>query len=244
MNTLYFDLSCGAAGDMILSALIDLGVPIKTIKKSLETMQLPKFSLTARKMEVNGITARACRIRLPEEKTHRNFKQIRTLISKGCFPKRVKERAVRVFERIAKAEGAVHGVPVDQVHFHEVGALDSVIDVVGSCIAFDLLGVEKFYTSALTVGTGTVTCRHGVLPVPAPATTKLIKGFDIRVLDTGTEILTPTGAGIITALSRQNLPDNFHVKKTGYGTGTRRFEGFSNLLRIWLGELGNGKKSN
>ncbi len=236
MKTLYFDLSCGASGDMILSALFDLGVPLDQTVDLLRSVAPVRFELGLETIQRNGIACKRCCIVVPHEHEHRSLSVIERMIQGSSIPIRSKDTAVRIFRRLAQAEAKVHGTDVEKIHFHEVGALDSILDIVGASIGFELLGIEAFFAGTLVEGTGTVKAAHGVLPVPAPATAELIKGFPIRIIDTGTELLTPTGAAIITTLAQPGLPPGFAMDQAGYGAGQKEIALCPNLIRLWLGD--------
>lgn len=221
---------------MILAALLDLGVPLKEIELQLKTLGLPPFQFEVNQVKRNGIHCKQCAVLVPSEHKHRHLSDIIQIINKSNVSNSVKEKSILIFKRIAIAEARVHGIDVEEVHFHEVGALDSMIDVVSCCVGFDLLGIDEFYCGELSVGNGIIQCAHGTLPDPAPATAELIKGFSVRVLDTKTEILTPTGAAIITTLAKQRLLSSFEMEKIGYGSGKKEIQNFPNFLRLWLGK--------
>jgi len=232
---LYFDLLCGASGDMILASLVDLGVPLSFLKDSFHTLRIPGLSIEQTRQIRADQSCTQLLIRWSEEsqREYRNLYSILTLLERGSFPPGVVEICRRILGRLAEAESRVHGVPVEQVHFHEIGAVDTVVDVLGFALAIEYLGIKRILFSTLTVGTGTVDTSHGILPVPAPATQEMLAGFEARQLATGTEILTPTGCAILTALGRQvrDKPEG-SIAGEGYGCGQKSIIGFSDYLRV------------
>ena len=238
MNLLYFDCFAGISGDMTLGALIDLGVPQKYLMQELSKLGVAGYSLHAGRVQRSGISARQVQVKINRhEHHHRTFKDIEKIISKSSLQAGIKERSIAVFGLIARAEGKVHNKKAEAVHFHEVGAIDSIVDIVGCMIGFDYLGIERFAASAVPTGGGFVQCQHGMLPVPAPATVLLLKG--IPVYDNGikAELVTPTGAAILAALCESfGMLPAMTIQKTGYGAGSREIAGAPNLLRLIVGE--------
>lgn len=230
-------MQTGAAGDMILGALFDLGLDFPAWKKHIDTLGLIGVEPKRERVSKHGIMATRFQVEIPHEHSHRGLPEIRAIIERSGVPARAKERAVAVFTRLAHAEAAIHGVPVEQVHFHEVGALDAIVDIVGACVGFEMLGVTGFFTTPFTFGTGTVKTQHGILSVPVPATLALSEGFPSRRTDLPGELCTPTGTAIISALAKP-IPADFMgtVKKIGYGAGGRDLPGIANVLRICLME--------
>ena len=232
---LYFDLLCGASGDMILASLVDLGVPLSFLKSSFHTLKIPGLAIEQTRQIRAGQSCTQLLIRWSQEsqREYRNLAAILTLLQRGSFPLRVVETSRRILSRLAEAESRVHGVPVDQVHFHEIGAVDTVVDVLGFALGIEYLGIKHILFSTLTVGTGTVETAHGTLTVPAPATQAMLAGFEVRQLATGTEILTPTGCAILTACGRQvNNQPGGTVSGEGFGCGEKQITGFSDYLRV------------
>jgi hypothetical protein len=237
MNFLYFDCFAGISGDMTLGALIDLGVPQKYLVQELAKLGVPGYSLRVARVQRSGITGRQVQVKISRhEHHHRTFQDIEKIISKSPLAARIKERSIAVFRLIAEAEGKVHNKKAGAVHFHEVGAIDSIVDIVGCMIGFDCLGIHRFAAAAVPTGGGFVQCQHGTLPVPAPATVLLLKG--IPVYDNGikAELVTPTGAAILAALCESfgTLPP-MTIQKTGYGAGSRELIEMPNMLRLILG---------
>jgi len=234
-KTIFFDVACGAAGDMILAALLDLGVPVAWLQQELDRMRIPGLKIVAVTERVNGLRAMRVNVAADEAHAHRHLPDILALIAAGHYPASVTDRCARVFDRLAEAEAKAHGIPKAQVHFHEIGAVDTIADVLGTALALDRLGVEDLAYGTLTVGSGTITFSHGTVPAPAPATLEMLRGLRCRALPVETEILTPTGCAILTALGRQ-APDGLSgvVENVGCGAGTKRFTDRPNMLRAVL----------
>jgi pyridinium-3,5-bisthiocarboxylic acid mononucleotide nickel chelatase len=237
MNLVYFDCFAGISGDMTLGALIDLGVPQKHLVQELAKLGVPGYSLHVARVQRSGITGRQVQVKISHhEHHHRTFRDIEKIIVKSPLKAAVKERSLAVFRLIAEAEGKVHNKKAEAVHFHEVGAIDSIVDITGCMIGFDYLGIDRFAASAVPAGGGFVKCQHGMLPVPAPATVLLLQG--IPVYDNGikAELVTPTGAAILAVLCESfgAIPP-MTILKTGYGTGSRELTEMPNMLRLMLG---------
>ncbi len=243
MKAAYFDCFAGAAGDMILGSLVDAGLELDALKKALAGLGLTHFDLGMETVLKNGISGARVLVHVDEEyhtHHHRRLHDIEDIVAKSDLDKNIKKKSIEIFGRLARAEAAVHQTSVEEIHFHEVGAMDAIIDVVGSVVGIAALGVEKVFCSPLHVGTGTVTCAHGVLPVPAPATAELVKGKPIYSTGVEGELLTPTGAAILTTLSSDFGPmPPMSVEKIGYGAGTAD-RAIPNLLRLFIGK-GPGK---
>ena len=242
MKTLHFDLVCGAAGDMILSSLIDLGFPVEYLNEQLRKLNIEQITVHADRVTRNGIQCTQIRPEWGHAHEYRHMSDILEIINRGEFPERVRKRCESVLDRLATAEASVHGVPKDHVHFHEIGAIDTIIDVLGVSLALEYLEIEKMYFSTITVGYGTITTAHGVIPVPVPASAAMIEGFNVQRLDIPTEILTPTGAAILTALGEQVPSFSGTIEKSGYGCGTKVFENHPNLIRALLLQSEQGSR--
>jgi len=237
MKTLYFDCFAGASGDMILGALIAAGVEPEAFKHQLAFLDVKGYSIDFESVDRSGINATYARVKTAHEHAHRHLSDILKIIYDSRLSDAVKERAAKIFSRLAEAEATVHNEPIDQIHFHEVGAMDAIIDVVGAAICFDLLGIERFASSALHVGSGTVDMEHGRYPVPPPAVAELLKGAPFYSTDIAGELVTPTGAAIITTVCTAYGPmPLMKLRQTGYGAGTRQYEKFPNALRVLVGE--------
>jgi pyridinium-3,5-bisthiocarboxylic acid mononucleotide nickel chelatase len=235
----YFDCPSGAAGDMIMAALVDAGVPFAAFREELRKLALPGWDLVRR--EVTKGAFRATKIDVEVDHAahhhHRSLADIRAILEASPLAPAVTERAGRIFDRLADAEARVHGTTREAVHFHEVGAVDAIVDVTGGALALAMLGVETVYVSALPLGGGFVEGAHGRMPVPAPGTAELLRGFP--VVDTGVraELVTPTGAAILTTLAQPavRIP-SMVVSAVGYGAGTMDLPGTPNVLRCFVGE--------
>jgi pyridinium-3,5-bisthiocarboxylic acid mononucleotide nickel chelatase len=238
MTTLYLDCFCGISGDMAVGALIDAGADFDTIREAIASLGLEGCRLEAEKVKKQGIMATQFHVIQDPDvpKPHRHLRHVAEIISRGDLPDPVRQTALETFELLARAEAAVHGCTVEQVHFHEVGAIDSIVDIVAAQLAMHLLGVDEVYSSALHVGAGTVECDHGVMPVPAPATAKLLEGKPVYGGAVQMELVTPTGAALVAQRVKAfgEIP-LMAVERIGYGSGTRDVPGRANVLRVMLG---------
>ena len=237
----YFDCFSGAAGDMILATLLDAGVKLNTFQDVVTRLKLPDVDVTAEKVQRGGIAASRVAVEIgpAARDRHRHLPEILDRIAAAGFSARVTENARRVFTRLAEAEAAVHGIAIDKVHFHEVGAADAIVDIVGACAGVAELGLERIICSPIPTGTGTVTCEHGILPVPAPATAELLKGIPLAECAEPSELTTPTGAAILTTLADGFGPlPAIRIESIGYGAGTRENRARPNLLRLIVGQAG------
>ncbi len=235
MRIAHFDCFSGISGDMTLAALFDLGVPTEPVYAGIASLGLD-VRVDAERVNKGGFAATQVYVHAPEEDEHRHLPDIEAIISKGNLTDKQRDLALKIFRRLAEAEAKAHGVSVDEVHFHEVGALDSIADIVGSAIALDLLGVEKFTSSPVAVGSGTVKCAHGIMPVPTPATAELLKGVPWRSAPAKGELTTPTGAAILTSIVSEWLDTpTMTIERIGHGAGSKDFLEQPNLLRIFLG---------
>ncbi len=239
MKIAYFDCFAGASGDMILGALLDAGLALDALKAELNKLGLTHYDLKLKKVLKKGIGGSQALVIVDEDHhghQHRHLSHIREIISAGALDEAVKDKSIRIFERIAAAEAKVHRTSVEKIHFHEVGAMDAIIDVVGAVAGIAALGIQKIYCSPLHLGTGTVECAHGVLPVPAPATAELVKGFPVYATGVQGELLTPTGAAILTTLATAFGPmPPMSVQNIGYGAGAAN-PSLPNFLRVSVGE--------
>ncbi len=238
MRTLYFDCFAGISGDMTLGALVDAGADARELTGRLALLGVEGYEISFEKVDRSGISATRALVRLTrEEKKHRHLSHIERIIGDSRLNDSVKERALKIFRRLGEAEARVHDVPVERIHFHEVGAVDAIVDVVGACICFELLGVERFAASALHVGSGTVEMEHGRFPVPPPAVAELLRGAPVYSTDIVGELVTPTGAAIVATVCEEFGPlPRMRVEATGYGAGGREYKGFPNVLRVLVGE--------
>ena len=233
----YFDCFSGISGDMVLGALVDAGADLRAIEAELRKLGLEGWTISAEKVKRGAIFATHVKVQTSEEHHHRGLSIILGRIGKAGLAPRAAERARRVFTRLAEAEARVHNVPVEEVHFHEVGAVDSIVDIVGAAIGFELLGIDEFACSALDVGAGQVKTAHGLLPVPAPATAELLRGAPMYTSGIARELVTPTGAAIATTLSTRyaQIPE-MTLQAVGYGAGSANLTEKANVLRILIGE--------
>lgn len=239
MTIAYFDCFSGASGDMILGALLDAGADPAAIQQQLAALGIEGCSVQADKIKKQGLAA--TQVTVPgdtgQASPHRSFGTIRGIIEKARLSERVKQQAIAVFRRLAEAEAKVHDCAPEQVHFHEVGAVDALADIVGTAIALENLAVVRVVCSPLPTGSGTVTCAHGILPVPAPATAELLKGVPLAASDEVTELTTPTGAAILTTVADSFGPlPAMTIERTGYGAGRREGKSRPNVLRVILGK--------
>jgi uncharacterized protein (TIGR00299 family) protein len=239
MRVVYFDCFHGAAGDMLLAALLDAGLAVSDLERGLAGLDLSGYALELERVQSHGVGGVRLRVRVEAGQPSRDWGQIRTLLAGGRLPERARAMALGAFERLARAEARIHGVPMDQVHFHEVGAVDSIVDTVGVCLGLEMLAVRKVYASALPLGRGWVRTQHGPLPVPAPATLALLAEVSAPIIPgppgSDGELLTPTAAALLAELASFGQPP-MRVQRVGYGLGTKEFARL-NGLRAWVGEL-------
>jgi len=237
MRAAYFDCFSGISGDMVLGALVDLGWPVEELKRELDKLDLFGYRIEAKKVAKRGILSTQIKIRVKEGKKERKLEDILSILDKSKLEEKVKERSRAIFTKLASVEAKIHGKSPQKIHFHELGGLDTIIDVVGAVAGMNYLGVEKVYSSPLPLGKGFVKCSHGILPVPAPATLELLKEIPVYGSDIEAELVTPTGAAIIS-----NLAENFgqmppmKIEHIGYGAGQRDLT-IPNLLRVSIGVI-------
>lgn len=238
MKILFYDCFAGISGDMNLGALVDLGVDGNYLKTELEKLGIDGFHLKISKDQRRGITGTKAEVVIenPVNEKHRHLKHIEELINNSSLPLKVKADSLKIFNLIAEAEAKVHNISKEKVHFHEVGALDSIADIVGAAICLDYLNVDRVISSPVELGGGTVKCAHGIMPVPAPATALIVKGIPVTTGRVNHEATTPTGAAILVAMVDEFTERNvFKISKTAYGIGNRDFE-VPNVLRVYLCE--------
>jgi uncharacterized protein (TIGR00299 family) protein len=236
MKIAYFDCFSGISGDMIMGACLGLGIDLAELRRELTKLNLPGFELRVEEVKRCGIAGTKVNV-LVEEKVHppRHLKDIEGIIYRSDLKQNVKEMSMQIFNRLAEAEAKIHATTLERVHFHEVGSLDAIVDIVGSAICQDMLALDEVYCSKVNVGSGFVNCQHGALPVPAPATLELLCGVPIYAYGSEKELVTPTGAAIIRNISRGFGPlPSMLVEKVGYGAGERDLE-IPNLLRVMMG---------
>jgi hypothetical protein len=237
MKLAYFDCFSGISGDMTLGALVDAGCEIELLRSSLQGLQIPGWTISSEKVWKNGMSATFVRVTTEDQTKHRSLSAILEILEKSELSDAVKKNASAIFNKLGEAEASVHEVPLEKIHFHEVGAVDAIVDIVGACIGFEALGIQKFACSPLNVGGGTAKMAHGILPVPAPATAKLLQGKPTYSNGVQKELVTPTGAAIVATLCESFGPQPaMTVSAIGYGAGATDLEGQPNVLRIMLGE--------
>ena len=242
MKIVYFDCFSGISGDMTLAALIDAGADREYVERELDKIRIEPFTLEWRRVSKQGISALKMDVLLEPDalpQHHRHYSEIVTMIRQAGFKERVVSLSLAIFEKIGTSEAKIHNIPVENVHFHEVGAIDSIVDVIGVALALDSLGIERIFCSPVPLGSGTVKCSHGVYPVPAPATLEMMKGLPVAATAYRMEMTTPTGAGIVSGIVDEfssGLPPMI-VESIGYGAGTRDLPDQPNVLRVVVGTL-------
>jgi len=240
--TAYLDCFSGISGDMFVGALLDAGLPFEDLKAALQSLPFEGYELQVRREERHGIFGTRFEVRVDEVHSHhRTFRDIRHILRQGRLSDTVVEQSIRVFEAIAKAEARIHGVSSEEVHFHEVGAQDSIIDIVGAVYGLEQMGIQCLYASSLPLGSGFVVAAHGRIPVPAPATVELLKGIPVQDSGIQKEMVTPTGAALARVLVQGfgALP-SMRIEHTGYGVGSRLLDERPNLLRLLIGKERGG----
>ncbi len=231
---------------MFIGALLDCGLDFEFLKSELAGLGVEGYELSLARVDRSGISAAKFDVHVHShhhghEHSHRHLSEIKRIIASSALPERVKDRAQAIFRRIGEAEAKIHNLPIESVHFHEVGAIDSIVDIAGACLALDALQIERIISSPLHVGSGTFTCAHGTYPVPGPATAELLKGVPIYSKDIEGELVTPTGAAIISTLARSyGQTPLMRIERVGYGAGTRDYPKFPNVLRAIIGETEAG----
>jgi pyridinium-3,5-bisthiocarboxylic acid mononucleotide nickel chelatase len=237
MTTAYFDCFAGAGGDMICASLLDAGADFKTLQTQLAKLPVEGYSLRTETVTRMGLTGRRFIVEVEEgEQPHRHLHHITEMIDAADLPARAADRAKAVFAHLARAEAKVHQTTIEKVHFHEVGAVDSIVDIVGACLALEQLGVDRIHVSPIPLGSGTIECDHGTMPVPAPATAELLVGAKTVPGANPGEMTTPTAAALFTALAETfGPPPAIEVSAIGWGAGTREGQNVPNLLRVLIG---------
>jgi pyridinium-3,5-bisthiocarboxylic acid mononucleotide nickel chelatase len=237
MRAAILDPFSGIAGDMLLGGLIHVGLDPEWLRQLPDALGLENIGVEIREVIRGEIVCQKVDFEIPPQPHGRHIDDIRSLVAKSGAPSNVRERADRTFMAIATAEGEIHGLPPEKVHLHEVGAVDAILDVVGVIWGFDLLGVERVFCGAIALGDGTVRAAHGLLPVPAPATLKLLEGHPVRPGPEGSgELVTPTGAALVRTLSSGPPPSEYVPLRSGFGAGTKDFRGRANALRVILAD--------
>jgi hypothetical protein len=263
-KTLYFDCFSGASGDMVLGALLDLGLPLDDVRGALGSLAVDLGGISARRVLRAGVSATKFEVHAPghaphphvhephphdhaphahdhephpHDHHHHSLAEIRTAITRSALSPDGRDRAIHLFERLAEAEAAIHAVPIEEIHLHEVGAVDSIVDIVGAVYGFEQLGADRIVSSPLNVGGGTVRCAHGVFPVPAPATARLLQGVPVYAGDVQMELVTPTGALLVTGFAGSYGPmPPMTIDRIGYGAGDRDPKRHPNVLRLIVGD--------
>jgi pyridinium-3,5-bisthiocarboxylic acid mononucleotide nickel chelatase len=236
MKTVYLDCFSGISGDMMLGALVDAGIELEAIQAGVASLGLANCRLVAREVKRRGFRATKVDVQHEPEHAHRHLHHITDMIDRSDLTQRQKELATRIFQRLAEAEAKVHGTTVQKVHFHEVGAVDSIADIVGSAIGIDLLGADRIHVSPIPTGSGTVKIAHGLVSVPAPATAELLQGIPLAASRIESELTTPTGAAIVATVADAFGPlPPMCIERIGYGAGSRDFESQANLVRLLVG---------
>jgi uncharacterized protein (TIGR00299 family) protein len=237
MRIAYFDCFSGISGDMVLGALVDAGASLARVETELRRLPVTGWTVRAEKVRRGAVAATKVHVEAGEHHPHRSLAEILGLIDAANFPPRIAERAQAIFRRLGEAEAKVHAIPVEQVHFHEVGAVDAIVDIAGAAVGFELLGVEWFAASALNLGGGRIEAAHGLLPVPAPATAELVRGLACYSRGVEHELVTPTGAAIVATLAGRSAPlPAMTVEAVGWGAGSAELAEQPNVLRLFVGE--------
>jgi pyridinium-3,5-bisthiocarboxylic acid mononucleotide nickel chelatase len=238
MRTAYFDCFSGISGDMMIGALVDAGANFEVLRGRLATLHVPGYELAIETVTKHGVAGTKFHVNVHDPgMQHRRLRDIEAILRASGLEPRIQDRALEVFTRLAEAEATVHHTTIDQVHFHEVGAIDSIVDITGAVIALDWLGVQRVLASAVNVGSGFVRAAHGVLPVPGPATAELLKGAPTYARGNDGELTTPTGAALLATLAESFGPlPQLRVEQIGYGAGTKDLPHAPNLLRVFIGE--------
>lgn len=238
MRIAYLDCFSGISGDMMIGALIDAGFPIEELRKALQSLPLEGYTLEATREERSHLFGTRFKVNVSAKShPHRRFSDIKDLIRAGTLSPSVRDKSIAIFESIAVEEGKIHGCPAEEVHFHEVGAVDSIVDIVGSVLGMEYLGIDSAFASSLPLGSGFVDTSHGRIPLPAPATVALLKGIPVHDSGLKEELVTPTGAALVKGLARSfgSLPA-MAIENVGYGVGSRTLADRPNLLRILIGQ--------
>jgi uncharacterized protein (TIGR00299 family) protein len=244
MKICYLDCFSGISGDMLLGALVDAGADADALRAEIDRLGLEGVAVRFEKTSRAGIGGTKLHVDVAHDHSHRSLQKIEQIITASGLGEEVKQRAIRIFRRLGEVEAGIHGIPIEKVHFHEVGAWDSIVDIVGACIGFNLLGIERIYCSALNLGSGTVKAAHGVMPVPAPATAALVQGIPVYSDGPEAELTTPTGAAIATTLAEGfGKAPAMRITTTGYGAGSQDFKGRANLLRVLIGEMSAAREA-
>ena len=243
MNVLHFDCFSGISGDMVLGALVDVGVPQEVLSQAVDSLGI-NVKLNFEKIRKNGFAATYATVEAPNEHGHRSLHQIEKIVEVSNLSSDVKTVALKIFRRLANAEAKAHGISVDKVHFHEVGAADSIADIVGAAVGFCWLKIDKFTSRSIPTGHGTIKCEHGIMPVPTPGTTALLEGAPVASVNIAKELTTPTGAAILTSLVSSWMESPLMtIQKVGCGAGSMDLPSQPNILRMFLGKSSGNNNS-
>ena len=243
MKVLYFDCFAGVSGDMILGACLDSGVPLDHLKQELQKLHLSGFEISSEKLSKHNIIGTHAIVATEEQHHHRTLPKIKDIIDNSSLSEIVKKNAIDIFTTLATAEAKIHNTTIDKIHFHEVGALDAIVDIVGAAICFEYLQASKIYVSKIHVGSGFVKCAHGTMPLPAPATAEILQGLPLFNTGIEKELTTPTGAAILKTMADSfgTMPD-MSISTIGYGCGSRDLD-IPNMLRLYVGETQENQSS-
>jgi uncharacterized protein (TIGR00299 family) protein len=237
MRQAYLDCSSGISGDMFVAALLDAGLDAHQLLEELKKLSLGFYKLKRTRALRGGIVGTRWEVEIGPDQPHRKLGDIEELIGKAALSDGVKEKSLKIFRRLAEVEGKLHGKPAEEIHFHEVGAVDAILDIVGACVGLEALEISELTCSPLNVGGGRVEAVHGSLPVPAPATAELLKGIPVYSSDVEGELVTPTGAAIVSTLAASYGPfPSFKIERIGYGAGGKEFPKHPNVARIFIGQ--------
>ena len=237
MKGVYFDLIGGASGDMILGALIDAGLSMDDLRSELQGLKIPEFEITSARVEKNGFSAVKVNVNVADQTPERHLNEINEIIHQSSLSESVKERALRIFQNIAQTEASIHNKALDQVHLHELGGTDTIIDVTGALIGLEILEISSVFCSPVPVGRGFINSAHGQIPLPAPATVSLLKGVPVYGREIEAELVTPTGAALLVDLAEDyGPPPPMVIQSIGYGAGVRDLS-IPNILRILVGDI-------
>ncbi|GAB4114991.1 MAG: nickel pincer cofactor biosynthesis protein LarC [Candidatus Caldatribacteriota bacterium] len=243
MKVAYFECLSGISGDMVVGALLDAGLKLEELEEELKKLNLSGYALEAKKISKKGIRATKFKVQIEEQGVERRFKDILFILEQSKLEKELKEQAIQIFYRLAQAESKIHQKEIEKIHFHEVGGIDAIIDITSAVIGIRKLGIQEIYASALPLGKGFIECAHGIIPVPAPATLELLKNIPTYDGKVKSEMVTPTGAAIISTLAKGfGERPFFHLETIGYGAGEKEFD-IPNLLRINIGQKWEEGKS-
>jgi len=236
MRIAYGDLIGGISGDMFVGAMLDLGLPLNRLKSELKKIPTLNYRLEVAKKTIHSIGATRFHVICPDQEAGRSWKQIQTLINRSSLPPAVKETGIKIFARLAEAEGKIHRIAPEKVHFHEIGATDSIVDIMAAATGTHELGIDAFHFSRIPLGRGLTRALHGPLPIPGPATLELLKGLPVQGIDLDGETVTPTGAAILSTLGKSfGAQPSMTIEKIGYGAGQKNFPNRPNLFRLVIG---------